>query len=66
MSRFDNNAEEYNLELMDTTALAILVVSEHGNNVWLPRSVIKDFVDHDDGTCTFTVSDEIATEKELI
>lgn len=53
-------------ELVTTTAAAICVSNEKGDDTWLPRSQIKNFTDNEDGTCSFDCSEELATEKELV
>ena len=66
--RHPQNDEMTTIEtwLVNTTAAAICVKDEHGNDQWLPRSQIKNFTDNEDGTCSFDCSEELATEKELV
>jgi len=65
-THLDRSTVDFELELKAETALAILIVSEHGDDVWLPRKALIEFTDNEDGTCKFTVTEELAFEKELI
>ncbi len=54
------------VELKHTTDIAILVVNDKGDDVWIPKSLTRDFKDRGDGICTFRISEHWATEKELV
>lgn len=61
----DENVEEYTLELVNTSSGAILVKNDRGKEVWIPRSMLIEFIDNDDGTCTVEMTEWAATEKEI-
>ena len=67
MTRFNDETDEYTLELVTKTNLAWLV-NDGDENIWLPISQCQmDPPDADEGDfCQFTVPNWIAQEKGLI
>jgi len=62
----NNSTTELTLGLVTETRDAIMVESEYGEEVWLPKTQLREFVDHKDGSCTVEISEELATEKGLV
>lgn len=61
-----DETSQYKVHLLAETALAILIETEFGEEVWLPKKLIEEFVDNKDGTCSFECSDKIAEDKGLV
>lgn len=54
------------VELVRDDDKAILVMNEYEKEVWLPKSQLVEFKDRKDGTCDITITEQLATEKELV
>lgn len=59
------DSADYTLEFVTETATDICVNTEFGKKVWLQKSKI-DWKDNEDGTCTVTVPEWLATDKGLV
>lgn len=57
--------DRYRVELINETALAILVLNEYDAEQWIPKSRIE-FEDHKDGTCTIECDEQAAEDFGLV